>query len=92
MTLPTPTPLEVAHAEIDRLVRAYANALGTITSLQSDLQRTRDALKECADDLAERIAADYKSTTGYPTQRHRYNRDMEIVHYARAILTPPTGT
>jgi hypothetical protein len=83
MALPTPKPL--TDAEIENLANqphAYAltnaKVLATITSLQSDLQRTREALKEMVR-LWE---------PGRPVE----NEEVAAYEAARAILTPPTGT
>lgn len=91
------TPL--TDAEISNLAnqpRAYAlknaKVLATITSLQGELQRTRDALKECSDDLAQRIEVAYAMTMDtYPSEKRHYDEDMEPVLKARALITPPTG-
>jgi len=82
MTLPPPTPLK--DAEIENLAnqpRAYAltnaKVLATITSLTSDLQRTRDALSDIANT--------------YDNSWREGSQERMIGDKARAILTPPTG-
>jgi hypothetical protein len=47
--------------------------------------RLREALKECSDDLAELVKSQYP-TPIHPSQQRRYDRDMEPVMRARALL------
>ncbi len=86
MTLPTPTPL--TDAEISNLAnqpRAYAltnaKVLATVTFLQGELQRTREALK-----ILYEETADYIRINNLGDVHH--NQSMKL---ARAALTPPTG-
>ena len=46
------------------------------------------ALRECADDLAQWLEASYKPSGQpiHPSQQRRYERDMEPVLRARALL------
>jgi hypothetical protein len=46
----------------------------------------REALKECSDDLAELVKSQYP-TPIHPSQQRRYDRDMEPVVRARALLS-----
>jgi len=50
-----------------------------------------EALKECADGLAEYVEAYYEKTKEYPSERRRYERDIEPVLKARAALAKATG-
>ena len=74
-------------ATVMRKVSATIGELqATITSLQSDLQRTRDA-------LAFFVGAPLRyndSIIEIPCKS--YSGAMEAVRKAHAILTPPTGT
>jgi hypothetical protein len=45
-----------------------------------------EALKECADDLAQEIEHRCGDALGYPGQRRRYGRDMAPVLRARALI------
>ena len=53
-----------------------------------------DALRECSDDLAEWIKSYYTGGTTlsiHPAEQRRYDRDMEIVVKARALLEKKDG-
>jgi hypothetical protein len=54
-----------------------------------EIELLREALKECSDELAEWVTNHYASSTMYPTQQRRYDRDMEPVLRARALLAMP---
>jgi hypothetical protein len=45
-----------------------------------------DALKECADELAEWVQERYRVTLHHPSEKRRFDRDMEPVMRARAVL------
>jgi len=50
-------------------------------------QELADALKECADDLEAELKARYPiAHLAYPSQKLKYDRDMEPVLKARAAL------
>ena len=51
-----------------------------------EIELLREALKECSDELAEWVTNHYAGSTMYPTQQRRYDRDMEPVLRARALL------
>jgi hypothetical protein len=98
MTLPTPTPL--TDAEIENLANqphAYAltnaKVLATITSLQSDLQRTRDAL-ESLQDAAHCVvwSANWKADRELHNEAELWETLTKEVENAKSALTPPTGT
>jgi hypothetical protein len=81
-----PTPL--TDAEFENLAnqpRAYAlknaKVLATVTFLQGELQRTREALK-----ILYEETADYIRINNLGDVHH--NQSMKL---ARAALTPPTG-
>ena len=47
----------------------------------------REALKECSDDLAEMVDSFYRRDGRiHPAEQRRYDRDMEPVVRARALL------
>jgi len=48
------------------------------------------ALKELADELETWVAMYYADTRKYPCENRRYNRDIEPVRRARALLSLPT--
>lgn len=59
----------------------------TITDLQAQNTRLREALKDCADDLEEWVKAAYASTLHYPSEARKMERDLGNVNKARAALT-----
>ena len=51
------------------------------------LSRLADALRECSDALAVAVSREYGGTQrGYDAQRPLYDRDMQPVERARALL------
>lgn len=58
---------------------AFRAAVARISALE-------EALRECSEDLAVEIANYYKDTLDYPSQKRKYDRDMEPVLKARALL------
>ena len=78
-------------AEVERLSAALAAAHETIA-------RMREALAECADDLAAEIEHRYDRIKDHPAMTPKYERDMVTVRRARAALADatearkPTGT
>lgn len=54
--------------------------------LSAEIERLRAALTECADDLEASVKAEYQGTLDYPSQRRKFERDMEPVRKARALL------
>jgi hypothetical protein len=53
---------------------------------QSMLKRLCDCLKECSDDLAAHVEYHYSRTLDYPSQKRRYDADMQPVIEARKLL------
>jgi hypothetical protein len=49
-------------------------------------KRLRELLREVTEDLTVYIEAHYARTLDWPSQRLKYERDMDVVHRARAIL------
>lgn len=57
-----------------------------ITLNRRDYIQLREALKACADDLEAEVTGKYAGTLDYPSQKRRYDRDMESVLMAREAL------
>jgi chromosome segregation ATPase len=53
---------------------------------QEEIERLREALQECADSLEAYVEHEYVSTKDHPAMKWRYERDMEDVYRARALL------
>ena len=53
---------------------------------QAEIERLRAALKECADDLEASVNAEYHGTLDYPSQRRKWERDLQPVAAARKLL------
>jgi hypothetical protein len=53
---------------------------------ERDISEALEALRECSDELAEWVQEHYRVTLHYPSERRRFDRDMEPVLKARAIL------
>jgi sugar-specific transcriptional regulator TrmB len=52
-----------------------------------EIERLREALQECAGDLESYVDELYPSRTSYPIEQQRYERDIESVRKARALLS-----
>jgi len=53
----------------------------------AEITRLRAALRECADDLETEIKARYPAQVQiYPSEKRRFDRDMEMVRRARELL------
>lgn len=50
-----------------------------------------EALKDCANDLADMIKHHYRDTLDYPSQKQKYDADMQPVESARAAIAKATG-
>ena len=50
------------------------------------VEQLRSALRACADDLEASVNAEYRGTLDYPSQKRKYDRDMEPVNRARNLL------
>jgi hypothetical protein len=58
----------------------------------AEIHRLRAALKACADDLEGEVCARYAGTQDlYPSERRRFERDMEAVTAARQLLAGSTS-
>jgi hypothetical protein len=56
----------------------------------NSLAEARKVLKECADELAAWVEGHYQLMLNYPSEKRRFERDMEPVRRARAFLSLPT--
>lgn len=48
--------------------------------------KLREMLRECADDLEAEIEGQYSGMKDHPAMKRRYDRDMDTVIRARAVL------
>lgn len=69
--------------QLDALLRECADGLG---ERDSRIEQLEAMLRECADELAAEIDARYPNREAYPSEMHRYQRDMDTVNRARALL------
>jgi len=74
-----PTPLKMVEEEIDDLA-------DSVEHLTAENAKLRTALIDCANDLEASVDAEYRGTLDYPSQRRKYDRDMEPVKRAREAL------
>jgi len=54
--------------------------------LDAFVEQLRSALRDCADDLEASVNAEYRGTLNYPSQKRKYDQDMEPVNRARNLL------
>jgi hypothetical protein len=103
----TDATLEDAAGEIERLRAERAEAVAALalyraengctrgqrtTQWCGEATRLREALKACADDLEAEVCARYAGTQDlYPSERRRFDRDMEAVTAARQLLAGSTS-
>lgn len=77
---------EAAEAERAALDSSH-KALGKqLAEVGRELDKMREALKECADDLEASVNAEYAGMLDYPSMARKHARDMEPVKKARALL------
>jgi hypothetical protein len=55
--------------------------------LRAEIERLREALRECADELEVVVEDRYKDTKDYPSEKRRYDRDIAPVLRARDLLS-----
>jgi hypothetical protein len=55
--------------------------------LRAEIERLREALRECADELEVVVEDRYRDTKGYPSEKRRYERDIAPVLKARDLLS-----
>lgn len=55
-------------------------------AMVADNARLRALLRECADELAEHVCAFYAGTGHHPSQKRRFDRDMDVVNRAWVAL------
>lgn len=82
---------EKAEAEIGRLNTALCASESLKHGYFDEIDRLRAALKECADDLEASVNAEYRDTLDYPSQKLKYDRDMQPVMSARKLLNQQLG-
>lgn len=62
-----------------------------MTEAADEIDRLRDVLRQCADDLEAYVKAQYPAGSFvYPSLQRKYEADMEPVHRARSILPEAT--
>lgn len=66
-------------------------AIDVLQQADAEIAALRAALAECAECLAERVDQGYHQRKQYPDMQRRYERDMEPVARARALLEKPNG-
>ncbi|MEE4109505.1 MAG: hypothetical protein V2I24_09170, partial [Halieaceae bacterium] len=62
----------------------YVEDAAKFREAAAHIKRLEALLKECADDLAERVDQEYPDREQYPDMMRRYERDMDCVYRARA--------
>lgn len=92
--------IEKLQVEVERLQRAYDSRGGEMDSMRmvlaetqkwnkdrlADNERLRALVKELADDLECELKGHYNGTLDYPSERRRFERDMDSVYRARRAL------
>jgi hypothetical protein len=70
-----------------KAVHGDTSAVRVISDQAADeIERLREALNECADSLEAYVEHEYVNTKDHPAMAWRYERDMEDVYRARALL------
>jgi DNA gyrase/topoisomerase IV subunit A len=67
--------------------RGFQQLYAEHARLDAEIERLREALQECAGDLESYVDELYPSRTSYPGEQRRYERDIEPVRKARALLS-----
>jgi hypothetical protein len=63
-----------------------------IERLRAERDQLREALQDCANDLKAELRDRYAGTQDiYPSERRRFDRDMEAVTAARQLLAGSTS-
>lgn len=62
-------------------------AANLISSMRSIIAEKDAALKDCADDLEAEIRSRYAHSLDYPSERTKYERDMQTVYRARSAIS-----
>lgn len=70
----------------DTAAKLLRMAAADVRRLTAERDSLLVALANCANDLEASVDAEYHGTLGYPSQRRRYERDMEPVRAARKLL------
>ena len=78
--------LNEAAAEIECLRLTVEQLQSLDGRQQRKIERLRAALRACADDLEASVNAEYHGTLDYPSQKRKWERDLEPVKRARELL------
>lgn len=78
--------LRAIIARMDEVAPRADDTLAAARNAAPALLRAIKAGRECADDLESVLRARYEGTLDYPSQRQRFERDMEPVLALRAAL------
>jgi hypothetical protein len=81
--------IEAQDDEIERLqglLHMHGNIVVAMATKDTEIERLRALLKECADELADQVEGQYAKTKDHPAMKRRYDRDMQPVRDARAAL------
>ena len=62
-------------------------AANLISSMRAIIAEKDAALKDCADDLEEEIRNRYANSLDYPSEKIKYERDMQTVYRARHAIS-----
>jgi hypothetical protein len=55
--------------------------------LRAEIERLREALRECADELEVVVEERYRDIKDYPSEKRKYDRDIAPVLKARDLLS-----
>lgn len=67
--------------------RNVREKIAEIAALKAENDRLRELLRECSDELEAEVNAHYGGTQhDYPSEKRRYDRDMDPVIRARSAL------
>ena len=81
-----PSPDQIFDSAKDKgIQKAEANARFVVKAVNYH-DRLREALAQCATELAVAIEGKYHGILGYPSTDRDYRTDMAIVEQARALL------
>jgi hypothetical protein len=55
--------------------------------LRAEIERLREALRDCADELEVVVEERYRDIKDYPSEKRKYDRDIAPVLKARDLLS-----
>lgn len=73
------------------LAQGHADRDGEVSLLNAVIREHRDALRECAEDLAAELDARHCHRDRYPSIMRDWQRDMVPVERARALIASAKG-